>query len=299
MSELTWARGRDGVQQTQLHLQEDGMPSAEDFMNSLLPSERERLQYFLHILSCWYKVCSLGQDPSFSCVASSEAELHTLIKNCHIQYSHEFLRWLTARECFLAQTFPTSNSTLLAYQPGATPDTLRPLCSMNVSRIAHGLTPRRRQSVANQAGNSMNVATIGSILQFCFLFFEFVDHDAARCSGFPVHVHDALSRWRKARGQQDPKYIPAPVVREPPRPLQPGPQEPTRSSGASIVSASRSVSIVSDGSSLFSRSGSASSRVTASASDAVLHGAAPTTILRTTPDRMSAFLAARKRAKHR
>ena len=138
------------------------------FLRSLLDSEQIRLSQFLSIHDCQTKVCSLGQDPLFSCVASSCSVLHTLIRNCHIQWSQEAHRWLTCREVLLAQIFPTTNATLLACQPGSTLATIQPICSMNVPRVEHGYAPRRRNEVAHQGGNSMTVSTVGSILQFMF-----------------------------------------------------------------------------------------------------------------------------------
>ena len=107
MAELRWARCRAGVTPVPLEPLEEGAPSGADFLNSLLESERDRKDNFME-MGCHDKVCSIGQDPLFSCVASSESVLHTLIANCHLQWSEEFMRWMSSRECCLAQAFPTT-----------------------------------------------------------------------------------------------------------------------------------------------------------------------------------------------
>ncbi len=118
MAEVRWARSRADVKPAPLQLLKDGSPTGADFVNSLLESEKEKRDNFLK-LDCHDKVCSIGQDPLFSCVASSSSVLHTLLANSHIQWSEEFQRWMTSRECFLAQVFPTTNETLMACQPAA------------------------------------------------------------------------------------------------------------------------------------------------------------------------------------
>ncbi len=118
VAEVRWARSRADVKPAPLQLLKDGSPTGADFVNSLLESEKEKRDNFLK-LDCHDKVCSIGQDPLFSCVASSSSVLHTLIANSHIQWSEEFQRWMTSRECFLAQVFPTTNETLMACQPAA------------------------------------------------------------------------------------------------------------------------------------------------------------------------------------
>ena len=76
-------------------------------------------------------------------------------------------------------------------------ETMEPLCSLNVSRVSHGLPPRKRCQVVGQGGNAMTIVTIGSILQYMHLFFEFVD--IQRCGG--AAEHGMLSKWRRVRGK--------------------------------------------------------------------------------------------------
>ena len=80
---------------------------------------------------------------------------------------------------------------------------------MNMSRVEHGLPARRRNTVTHAAGNTMTISTIGSVLQFMYLFMEFAQSQDATGSESST---TALSKWRQTRGIHSRVFTSCPQV---------------------------------------------------------------------------------------
>ena len=173
-SEVVWARQRDSVAQSGSPVPEDyDNLKPEDYIGALNHSEKEHLADFTRNPANANKVVALAHNPQWCNVASAEDILHCLVRQIHLQWSIEFRRWFSARELLLAQTIPTTNSTLAASlgipdsesASAAACGLLIPVTSFNLSRLAE-TSPRHKVEMGHQAGNGMDIATCGSVIMF-------------------------------------------------------------------------------------------------------------------------------------
>ena len=226
-SEYLWAKHRDSIPPsrpvaTPVRVHDDATPSKEEFLSALIPSELDRLNYFLKHHSTSDCVMSLGQDPSYTRAAGKPSTLHTIVKNARILWSHEHGRFLTARETLIGQGFPVTNCTLQSLQPHSALRGIpnKPVSSYNRSRVAKGLPPRHRVDMSNQCGNSIFIPMVGSVLHFMLFFLQDVT-DADRSNALSndaerdlLSQHDGLSLWRRRR-RSDRSVVPSTVEPEP------------------------------------------------------------------------------------
>ena len=170
-SEVMWARKRKGMPASLPSLSAAAFPTGDGFFNSLLESEKVRLQTYLANHSIDLCVASLGQDPDFTRAASGEELLHTIVRNPGLMWMPELSRWMTAREQLYAQLFPVTNESLSWVHEGL-PGSPRLLTSYNFSRLASLLPPRTRIETMHQSGNTMNVVVVGSVLMHLCLYLR-------------------------------------------------------------------------------------------------------------------------------
>ena len=232
-NEVLWARGRVGVEPRPLS--RSGI-TRTDFTNSMLPEERKRLKTFL----CKFKdgkrvVLSLAQDPEFCKATSTESLLHCLVRNVHLQYSHAHGLWMPARTLLRTQGIPTTNDDLLT----CSPTHAMPMSSFNCSRVQSGLPPRGRQHIAHAAGNTMNVAVVGSVLQWLHFYRERVAEPLpiSLCTG---NVCDRLALWRDASADIEDAMAPSAESAKRRRLLAP---TPSHSCASPIISESSESSV--------------------------------------------------------
>ena len=119
-------------------------------------------------------------------------------------WSEEHSRWLSGREMLLCNSFPVTD-THLELLCGANK---QPLCSYNVSRVIHGFRARDRVQMAHQSGNTQNINSIGSVLQFVFMFLSFSPAPLSVCS---LSLMDEDEQWTamKRRRTSDGKSVPS------------------------------------------------------------------------------------------
>lgn len=105
---------------------------------------------------------------------SSRTTLHMFVAGCNFQCSDAAGdgRFLSAREGLLVQSSPVYHRHLSLCEAHRQGRNLVLLCSYNQSRSAHALPPRSRHAMTHQAGNSMALGQIGSILQLILLNME-------------------------------------------------------------------------------------------------------------------------------
>ena len=95
----------------------------------------------------------------------------TLVKNGHLYWGDRLNRWLTARELLTFQVFPVADQHLRFLQNIHSEETQPlPVCSFNVSRLQRGFHARSRVRMAEQCGNAMCTAAVGSVLMWAFAF---------------------------------------------------------------------------------------------------------------------------------
>ena len=175
-------------------------PDANTFEEVLLPSEATRLAIYIDKHSVQNCVCNLSQNPEFVRAAGRARELHTLIQNSVVLWSCEHSRWMTGREMLLANSFPVSDSHL---QVICGNHSKREMSSFNRSRVAYGLSARDRTHMAHQSGNSQNIQSVGSVLQWLFMFMvptpPAATHSYSSSPSFADGV-SPLQRWKFACG---------------------------------------------------------------------------------------------------
>ncbi len=201
-SEINWARSRLDDDDRVLcsdHLPPDAPLTGHEFKVSLMTSEAERLRGFVEDHNVQKCVCSLSQDPVFARAASSPEVLHAFVRNLGIQWVVELDRFMSVRECFLGQSFPTSNYALSCCLEGTAE--AMPLCSFNVSRLSAmpPLPPRDRYRMSYQCGNTMCISVVGSVFQWMFLHME----NSAPALPAEVRVSSALTNGQGGQGESD------------------------------------------------------------------------------------------------
>lgn len=173
--ELNWARSRGGASRSQL-TDETEAETASVFQKALLASEADNYTVYKER---WPHQCyMLGQNPSKHPQKSSGPLLMTTIKNCGLVMSMDHQRWIFAVEHLAAQGFPSTEALLRTCLDGDRVE----VCSFNVDRTSR-LTPqkpgkgrrrfipeRTRTAVCGQAGNTMNVCMIGSVILWQLAF---------------------------------------------------------------------------------------------------------------------------------
>ncbi len=150
MQELRWAANREesvGHGRDLFH----GM----SFEGAFIDQERCFLLGYLRLPNGWSSVVSLMQDPVERCSYNRGKSVSgTLIKANFPQYSPEHRRWLCPRETI-------STNTMVAYKFLSVHGEMSSLC---FDREAHGFPARKRHIMFEQAGDSMNVPSIGIAL---------------------------------------------------------------------------------------------------------------------------------------
>ena len=126
----------------------------------------------------------LGQDVHTHPQRSDTVRLCTLIKHPGFIFSAEHRRWLSARELLAAQGFPTTPTLVAAATTGRVhgdgETLLMSMCSFNVADedvVRRGFKARQRSSMAGQAGDAMNVNTVGAAMVFFLGFVVRADTD--------------------------------------------------------------------------------------------------------------------------
>eukprot|EP00969_Alexandrium_andersonii_P278352 12304040-Alexandrium_andersonii.AAC.1 len=106
----------------------------------------------------------LNQNPHAERGVSSDGPImHTVISNAGIQWASPFNRWFTPRELLLANGIPVTFG--LGHVGGSTGFRASSFCSGGTLRKS----PRKRQNIQHQAGNTMNTMTVGVMWLFCML----------------------------------------------------------------------------------------------------------------------------------
>jgi site-specific DNA-cytosine methylase len=109
---------------------------------------------------CVYK---LNQNPvKGRGIASNPKTLHTLIHNTSIDWSDVHQRWMMSSECLLAQGFPVLNHLVGPYR--GTHE-----CCTSFAKQRDG---RKFQETKGQAGDSMNVCSVGAMWFHVLYFLE-------------------------------------------------------------------------------------------------------------------------------
>ena len=195
-SEILWSRSRTSSQPKPCDTELP--PQEADFVDALLPTEQQRARDYLEVHDVDNCVVSLGQNPGFGRIASGEDILHTLVRSVHIQWIPSKGRWMTVREMLLAQSFPTTNDSLMAALglDSTSDEPLGPLCSFNVSRPRAGLPARQRTAMAQQAGNTMCTSVCGSVLTWIFLYMK-------ESAGQPIPPHVTLHTSQELQDEDD------------------------------------------------------------------------------------------------
>ena len=132
-------------------------PLKTKWYHCLTPTEQTYLNKYHELLGAHIQggmpVCMLGQNPIVHPMHNhGRTNLQTIIRNCHIMWSAVHGRWLFVKELLCAQGFPV--------YPQASAFGER--CSFSFER------ERRRGTMAEQCGNSMNINAIGASLLWLF-----------------------------------------------------------------------------------------------------------------------------------
>ena len=137
------------------------------FVRALTNRELEFLAGYLRLVpSIANSIVQLNQNPeSHATHNRGRSRLQTITRDNHMLLSLELGRWLTSRELLLAQAFPMLDLMGSMVEPGP--------CSFSVDRERFGFPPRRRNSMSEQVGNSMNVNAIGAAFLWLFGFTDY------------------------------------------------------------------------------------------------------------------------------
>ena len=218
-SEILWARSRANVASPKRRLDQENITS-DDFFDSLLESEKDNMHRFKTstLRDNARSVIALAHNPEWCNVSSGEELLHTLVRQIHLQWCVEVGRWLTVRELLLAQSIPTTTSTLAAALGvhETLTDQLEPVSSFNISRVQQGHPPRQRTAVGHMAGNTMDVCVVGTVMMHVLLELCCAVPSSAVPPGplalcdrseietdtpTEVVMNSAADRWRSKRGR--------------------------------------------------------------------------------------------------
>ena len=218
-SEILWARSRANVASPKRRLDQENITS-DDFFDSLLKSEKDNMHRFKTstVRDNARSVIALAHNPEWCNVSSGEELLHTLVRQIHLQWCVEVGRWLTVRELLLAQSIPTTTSTLAAALGvhETLTDQLEPVSSFNISRVQQGHPPRQRTAVGHMAGNTMDVCVVGTVMMHVLLELCCAVPSSAVPPGplalcdrseietdtpTEVVMNSAADRWRSKRGR--------------------------------------------------------------------------------------------------
>lgn len=168
-SELEWAVARkNSLSYIGTRAFERTVDSSRPYFESLTAPEQKILDdyYIFHndrggVEENQGFVCMLNQRPSAGRqITSATNNMYTLISNPSLHWITALDRWMLPIEHLLVQGFPVIKELTF---PGAAEAT--PACSFTKS-----LSGRTRRDVCAQAGNSMQVCVVGSVLQYIIMF---------------------------------------------------------------------------------------------------------------------------------
>ena len=129
---------------------------------------------------------------------SKKGVMQCLLAECSLYWFEPVGRFFTARELLLMMGFPVYKEILAILQPRESHDSLISVCSFNENRSVRVGVGRKRAALSHQAGNSMCVTAIGSVVLFVLAFLEIHD-DAPTGSTAVVSVDRPLSDVRAQR----------------------------------------------------------------------------------------------------
>lgn len=164
--ELQWAEGRVGCYR---HLNAEEKAALPEEIRRLAELSQFTKALTISELKTWSEymrlrgrggVYNLNQTPGCRDMYSTGQCLNTLISNSGMVMSDAHKRWMTPYEKLLTQGF--------AVFPEVCPEGVR--CSFLVQREALGLSPRRRNAIAFQAGNAMHTNVIGVAILWVLSF---------------------------------------------------------------------------------------------------------------------------------
>lgn len=160
-----------------------GALTSNEFFDALLVSEQDRLlNYWLQMsgYNSQTTACGLGQDPlARPWHNSGRHSLMCLLRNSHIIWDFKHKRWLEPHELLLAQAFPVLGRSSVQ-------------CSFSQGRPS-AWPKRQRQHMVFQAGNSMNVHSVGCAL--VWLAMELPLRSRPQTTDALLLLRDALT-WR-------------------------------------------------------------------------------------------------------
>ena len=148
------------------------VPSIDDpscFEKTMVPWESKHLIRFREHAPADVPF-SLSQDASERHAWGKPKVMQTLFSGMHLIWCDQRKRWLSSRELFALQGFPTYVQFVYAMCGGA--DRAHPICSFNSSRLSVGLPGRDRGAVSHQAGNTMHVAVVSAAVLWVLAFTE-------------------------------------------------------------------------------------------------------------------------------
>ena len=196
-AELAWATSRTGAASGGRQLSCDD-PSA--FEATLTAHEADHLSRFhSKIRGVAY---SLSQDADTRFCWGREDILQTIFCGCHMLWSDVDRRWLTGRELLACQGFPVFDRCLdgvfgIDGQPRVA------VCSFNSSRLKASLSSRSRPQLTSQAGNTMHVGVIGSVVLWALAYLELNTSErvpmAIPLSDDAVQASDAAQESRESQ----------------------------------------------------------------------------------------------------
>lgn len=128
--------------------------------------------------------------------ASTDLWLHTLIRNCNLQYTEHVQppRWMCATELLVVQGFPLHPLFDSSRKKTLNNPFLKPLSSFYSDRM-----PRRSlRDVGAQAGNSMHVNNVGAVVCYPMLCISRID-----CTGLCNLWHSLNHRQMSRTGEDD------------------------------------------------------------------------------------------------